>query len=232
LPGGFILSILAIECYSANSTRDDISFVQTLTNICNRLKYNRVIYNPVNTQIELTNKKSLQHQLTRLSEKLDRFISKSEILFQNDYNEEEASNFYKWVFNIQAEDKALSYLKEYSQIEKSAIVVSVHRGKAFGAIMPNIPNGKLKIHKKLWLKFTLTTNIQPPFDIKWVVENDGDEAKAVPDLGHESWDYNCISQTNIHWEPTAYKGIHKLNAEVYKNGVKVEIQTFEVKIIK
>lgn len=232
LPGGFILSILAIECYSPNSARDDISFIQTLTNIFNRLKYNRVIYNPVNTQIELTSKKSLQHQLTRLSEKLDRFISKSEILFQSNCTEENASDFYKWVFNIKAEDKTLSYLKEYSQIDKSSIVASVHRDKAFGAIMPNIPNGKLKIHKKLWIKFTLTTNIQPPFDIKWIVKNDGDEAKAVPDLGHESWDYNCYNQTITHWERTAYQGIHKLNAEIYKNGIKVEMQTFEVKIIK
>lgn len=232
LPGGFILSILAIECYSPNSTRDDISFIETLSNICNRLKYNRIIYNPINTQIELTSKKSLQHQLTRLSEKLDRFVSNSDVLYQNDCTEEIASNFYRWVFNIQAEDKTLNYLKEHSQIEKSSIIATVHRDKGLGAIMPNIPTGKLKIHKKLWLKFTLNTNIQTPFDIKWVVVNDGDEAKAVPDLGHESWDYNCYNQTNTHWEKTAYQGIHKLNAEIYKNGVKVETQTFEVKIIK
>jgi hypothetical protein len=98
--------------------------------------------------------------------------------------------------------------------------------------MQNIPNGKLKIHKNLWLKFTLNANTQPPFDIKWIVENDGDEAEAVPDFGHESWDYNCYNQINTHWEKTAYQGIHKLNAEIYKNGIKVETQSFEVKIIK
>lgn len=232
LPGGFILSVLAIECYVPNTTRDDISFIQTLSNICNRLKNNRKIYNPVNYQIELTLNKSLQHQLTRLSEKLDRFISKSEVLYLNDCNEEKASNFYKWVFNIQAEDKTLSYLKEYSLTEQSGFNVSVHRGKTFGAIMQNIPSGKLKIHKKLWIKFTLVSNVEPPFNIKWIVENDGDEAKAVPDLGHESWDYNCTRQTNTHWERTAYKGIHKLNAEIYKSGIKVETKKFEVKIIK
>tara|TARA_R110000744_G_scaffold62940_1_gene129731 strand:+ start:1676 stop:2992 length:1317 start_codon:yes stop_codon:yes gene_type:complete len=232
LPGGFILSILVIECYTPNLTRDDISFIQTLSKIRNRLKQNRTIYNPVNPQIELTLNKSLQHQLTRLSEKLDRFISRSEVLNLNDCNEEKASDFYKWVFNIQVKDKTLSYLKENMQISKSAIIVSVHRSKTFGAIMHSIPSGKLKIHKKLWLKFTLASNIQPPFDIKWIVENDGDEAKAIPDLGHESWDYNCTTQTNTHWERTAYKGIHKLNAEIYKSGTKVETQIFEVKIIK
>jgi hypothetical protein len=232
LPGGFVISILAIECYSPNDSRDDLSFIQTLTNISNRLKYNRIIYNPVNTQIELTSKKSLKHQLTRLSEKLDRFISKSEILYQSGCSEENANDFYKWVFDIKTEDKTYSYLGEQIQNQEKSIIASVHRDKGYGATMLNIPNGKLKIHKKLWLKFTMQTNIQPPFDIKWIVENDGDEAKAVPDLGHESWDYNCYNQINRHWERTAYQGIHTLNAEIYKNGIKVEMQTFEVKIIK
>lgn len=229
LPGGFILSILAIECYSPNDTRDDIAFVQTLVNINNRLKYNRRIYNPVNAQIELTAKKSLQHQLTRLSEKLDRFSSKSEILFKNDCNEQNASEFYNWVFNVQAEEKLLS---EHVTVDKSSIVVSVHRDKQHGSIMTNIPSGKLAIHKKLWLKFVLNSKIQVPFDIKWIVENDGDEAKAVPDLGHENWDYNCLSQTNFHWERTAYQGIHKLKAEVYKDGIIKETHAFQVRIIK
>lgn len=231
LPGGFVLSILAIECYSPNSTRDDISFVETLTNINNRLKFNRHIYNPVTTHIELTSRKSLQHQVTRLSEKLDRFVNKSKILYENDCAEEKAAEFYKWVFNLQEDEKSFRHIKEQSYTDNSTISVSVHRNKTLGAILSNIPK-QLRVHKKLWLRFTLKTNILPPFDIKWIVENDGDEAKSIPDLGHESWDYNCINQTNIHWERAAYKGVHKLKAEIYKNTIKVESQTFEVRIIK
>src|SRR5690606_4089855 len=118
------LSILAIECYSPNSTRDDISFIETLSNICNRLKYNRTIYNPINAQIELTSKKGLQHQLTRLSEKLDRFVSKSEVLYKNDCTEKKASEFYNWVFDIQEEAINFSSIKEQSIIENSSISVS------------------------------------------------------------------------------------------------------------
>src|SRR5690606_17334225 len=231
LPGGFILSILAIECYSSNSTRDDISFIETLININNRLKYNRYIYNPVNTQIELTSKKSLQHQITRLSEKLDRFVTKSQILFQNNCTEAKAAEFYMWVFNIQENANNLSNIKEQSYIENSSISVSVHRDKSLGAILSNIPK-QLRVHKKLWLRFTLKTNILPPFDVKWIVENDGDEARSIPDLGHETWEYNCNNQINIHWERASYKGVHKLKAEIYKNNIKVESQTFEVRILK
>ena len=231
LPGGFILSILAIECYSSNSTRDDISFIETLININNRLKYNRYIYNPVNTQIELTSKKSLQHQITRLSEKLDRFVTKSQILFQNNCTEEKAAEFYMWVFNIQENANNFSNIKEQSYIENSSISVSVHRDKSLGAILSNIPK-QLRVHKKLWLRFTLKTNILPPFDVKWIVENDGDEARSIPDLGHETWEYNCNNQINIHWERASYKGVHKLKAEIYKNNIKVESQTFEVRILK
>lgn len=97
--------------------------------------------------------------------------------------------------------------------------------------MSNIPNGTLKIHKKLWLKFTLSTNIAPPFDVKWIVENDGDEATSIPDLGHESWDFQCQNQINYHWERTAYKGIHRLKAEIYKDGNFMEENIFEVKVI-
>lgn len=232
LPGGFILSILAIECYSPHANRDDISFIDTLINISNRLRYNRVIYNPVNTQIELTANKSLQHQLTRLSEKLERFKSKSEILFRDDCTEENTKEFYNWVFNLSSHETKSHYFSESLNLQNSSLQASVHRDKTHGPLMFNIPNSQLKIHKKLWLKFTLKSKIQPPFDIKWIVENDGDEAKSIPDLGHESWDYNCISQMNNHWERTAYQGIHKLRAEVFKDGYIVEKHSFEVKILK
>lgn len=228
LPGGFILSILAAECYYPHNSRDDISFIQTLLNIKNRLLSNRIIFNPTNN-IELTSKKSLRHKLTRLYEKLDQFASKSSILFQQDCDIKSCEEFYKWVFGTALEIETFSRLKENTH--SKSLSVSVHKSKDLGSIMSNIPNGTLKIHKKLWLKFTLSTNIIPPFDIKWIVENDGDEALSIPDLGHESWDFQCQNKVNYHWERTAYKGIHRLRAEIHKDGNFMEEHLFEVKVI-
>jgi hypothetical protein len=230
LPGGFILSILASSSFSSHNERDDIAFVTTLLNISNRLKNNRTVYNPTNGTIELTSKKRLQHQITRLVEKLDRFESKSKILFENNCSEDDAKNFYKWVFNTKEKDTIFSIEESTRLVSSSSIIADIHRSKTSSVLMSNIPAGKVTIHKKLWIKFTVTSNVTTPFDIKWVVENDGDEAKAIPDLGHETWSYNCSEQENSHWERTAYKGIHKLTAEVYKFGQKQQSHTFMVKI--
>ena len=80
----------------------------------------------------------------------------------------------------------------------------------------------------MWLKFIATTSISRPFDVKWIVENEGDEAEAIPDLGHESLDENIFSSSFSHWERTAYKGRHKLICQIIKNNQVITSEKFEV----
>ena len=49
LPSGLVLSVLVAECYQPDCNRDDIAFYATLSRIANRLKYNKVINNPIDT---------------------------------------------------------------------------------------------------------------------------------------------------------------------------------------
>jgi hypothetical protein len=50
-PSGFILSILAEECYSAQPNRLDLAVYNTMTNIKNRLQHNLVIKHPVTKEV-------------------------------------------------------------------------------------------------------------------------------------------------------------------------------------
>lgn len=237
LPGGLVISILASECYIPDYHRDDVSLVKTIESIYNRLKYNNQVFNPTDKASELTEKSKYKNEVNRLKDKLKQAVKKLEVLSSSDCDEEKAYSAWKWVFNSdfwKIETKAFSFLDESISLPSSQINLnaSLHISKKGFRLNSNVPNGSMKIPKQMWLKFTATTSIPTPFDVKWIVENEGDEAEAIPDLGHETLDENVYASSFSHWERTAYKGKHKLICQIIKNNQIMTSEKFEVIIKK
>lgn len=237
LPGGLIISALAEECYRSDNNRDDIALVNTIKALNARLKWNKQVLNPVNNSLELTYKNKFKYEVNRLSAKLNQAEKKLEVLFKQDCSEKDANKAWKWFFNsdfwVADEEKLhVNEQRQFSLANHLELSASLHKSKQGFRLNSNIPNGKMKLPKKMWIKFIAVTSIQPPFDVKWIVENEGDEAEQSEDLGHENIDSNVYNNSIIHWERTAYKGKHRMICQILKNNSIITEKKFEVLIQK
>lgn len=67
--------------------------------------------------------------------------------------------------------------------------------------------------KELNIRFELTTDVLPPFDVYWQVTNTGTEAQSMNDL-RGSFTRGDL----VHYETARYKGKHSIQAFVVRNG--------------
>ncbi len=220
LPGGLIISVLVVECYRPDYHRDDVALYNTIVAIRNRLLLSAEVKNPVDAQLKLTDKPKYESQVKRLRERLDQAISKLAVLWTNDCTQAAAVKAWNWFFNhaywgetIVEEDDAQAAMKALS-LERLRIDARLAMRKG-GTFTQYYPSGSRVLPKNIWLYFTVAnTTVSPPYSIRWVVQNHGDEAKEANDMGH-------VSATNLpyHWERTLYKGHHTMTCELLKNGV-------------
>ncbi len=81
LPGGLIVSALAVERYASNQYRDDASLYDTMVGIRDRLRFSKDIVNPVDSSLYLTARDTDKTRVENLEEKLDFAIDKLSPLF-------------------------------------------------------------------------------------------------------------------------------------------------------
>ena len=75
------------------------------------------------------------------------------------------------------------------------------------------------IAKEMGIKFSISkTSVEPPYEIRWIVENHGKEAQEAKCMDHEA---SSTSNEPWNWETTAYCGSHFLICEVIKGGAVV-----------
>jgi hypothetical protein len=234
LPGGLVISALAVECFQSDSPRDDIALYQTIVRINNRLKYNTSVQNPVDSSYDLTYKTQYVNEVKRFNEKLDKAIEKLSVLMDQSCSENQALKVWKWFFNSDfwLPEGSVKIVNEHSTAlsQQIQLTASLHNKKHGFQLNSNIKG--LLIPKKTWIKFTANTSIAPPFNVKWIVENEGDEAKEKDDLTHENKEYVATNGLITHWESTAYKGNHKLICLIEKNGIDVAKTEFVVRVKK
>ena len=73
------------------------------------------------------------------------------------------------------------------------------------------------VPKKVWLRFSASTNVPPPYDVRWQVVNTGREAAEAGQLRGDF--YGSDKGINgVRWESTAYVGTHWVEAFIIKNG--------------
>lgn len=77
---------------------------------------------------------------------------------------------------------------------------------------------KRPVPKKVWLRFSVNTNVPPPYDVRWQVVNTGQEATEAGQLRGEFYESDK-GTSGVRWESTAYAGTHWVEVFIIKNGI-------------
>lgn len=218
LPGGMIISALVAECYVPDYYRDDVSLFKTMKAIRDRLLVNMEVANPVYAGRSLTDREKYKTQVKRLKEKLDWAISKLDVLEKNTCTQGQALSAWNSVFAhtfwgdaIADESQVLSESQKSFGDLKINAQIAKFKG---GPFTQYYPSGSRVLPKNTWLKFAIAkTSVPEPYQVRWIVQNFGDEAREANDMGHVS---DSTGKTN--WERTAYKGQHKMICELSRDG--------------
>ena len=99
LPGGLVISVLGVECYVPDYTRDDISLWETMERIYSRLLYQTEINHPSAGSPPLTNKKKYVDQVINFRNAIEEALDKIKILRNAKCTEEEALDCMDWMFS-------------------------------------------------------------------------------------------------------------------------------------
>jgi len=229
LPGGLIISSLVSECYVSNRYRDDESLYKTIAAIKERLDFDCEVYNPTDNSKELTNKPKFLTQVKNLKKRLTKVITKLNKLFDDNCDEEKAKNSWNYLFQHEFFDKiesrSLATLNTLDGKGIDDINIRMATSRSQGGKVTAINTDGRILPKNIHLRFEAQINIHPPYEIKWKVENFGDEAENKQDMGHE-----FTTNDNVRWERTSYRGKHFMNCEIIKNGCIVAKGRKEVNI--
>ncbi|MHB8910728.1 MAG: nucleotide-binding domain-containing protein [Syntrophales bacterium] len=73
------------------------------------------------------------------------------------------------------------------------------------------------VPKNVWLRFSVTTNVPMPYDVRWQVVNTGQEAVEARQLRGGFYESDKGIR-GVRWESTSYKGTHWIEAFIVKDG--------------
>lgn len=227
LPGGMVVSTLVAECYRAHPHRDDVALYDTLAALLSRLQRTTIVMNPVEAASELTGKSEVKNQVERMRDRLAENLPKLAILSDQKCTEGQARSAWDWIFNHEFWAKEVT---KSAQLDAAGRVlplsidvgVTTHRDGPIRFAYRDKP-----LPKSMWLKFSVVKPpVPPPYMVRWLVRNEGDEAAAADQLTHET---NGANQT-VQWESTAYKGKHQMICELKKDGVLVARGVKQIKV--
>jgi len=232
LPGGMIVSTLIAESgvYKANSERDDIALYETMVALHNRLTVSCKVYNPVDNSQELTGKTEVLNQVVRLRDNLEIAVDKLKVLFDQSCTREKARFAWDWVFNHEfwaaKESKKAIEFADVSTVTKYSLIIRCDLAKyEKGPTYRQYLSGSSRLPKGVALKFSVvSTNVPQPYSVRWIVNNEGDEAQEAEQLCWESSD-----SATTKWTSTAYKGNHRMTCQIEKNG---QIMAETIHIVK
>lgn len=255
MPGGLIQTVLCDEQISIGYDRLDEIFYYLMKNIRDRLNSNIEVNNPTDGALSLLLKHSDRDKMVNLSSRLDTYVGKLEILFDNQCTKSKAYDAWYEVFNHDFwnsnslaesaslskstyERKKLAFLSTEEFIEDTIMVNQIWKavidceasGNGFRTkpIIFFIDNVfKRFLPHNLSLRFYIKEcNVPKPYDIWWKVRNVGAEAERR----------NCIRgnllKTNQpeRRERTSFFGPHYVECYIIKNGVCVAIGHIDVPI--
>lgn len=239
LPGGIILTTLVDECYVPNNERDDKSFYDTMVAIKNRIIISNNVNNPTDIYLSLTPKENHKKKVTRLKDYLEDKLSCLDALFESDCTVEKGKKEWKKFFNhdywvpeeisTSAVSETFAARAQYPQAFRLDVRYELYnQNKSTKLTYITNRNGRLN-PKKCSLFFEAVHNVPAPYEIVWEVNNKGDEAHDINDLGH-STSYKYY-EGNYHWEGTAYKGTHSMTVSIIKNSHVVVKRDIKVTVI-
>ena len=98
LPGGMVVTALAVECYQRNQHRDDVALFKTLEAMHSRLVGYTWVDSPIDGSNLIDNGKR-QDEIERLRDRLGEFLPKLGILYTANCTREQARNAWRGFFN-------------------------------------------------------------------------------------------------------------------------------------
>lgn len=212
LPGGMVVTALAVECYRPDADRDDVALYKTLVAVKDRLCLWTTVNNPVGSS-ELTSHAEVLKQVERLRDNLKIVVPKLSPLLEAGCTREKARSAWDWVFNHDF------WARKESSLEKAAALLpyslqircGLARSKG-GTTYKEYPSSGFVLPKGVHLKFSVAqTDVPLPHNVRWTVDNEGDEAADGNDRHWEKEGQTC-------WTSTKYKGNQRMMCEVERNG--------------
>ncbi len=216
LPCGFILTALAVEQYRPDSKRDDVALYNTLVAIQGRVRARTEVLNPVNN-VPLTSKDQHHAQVKRLGARLDELLPKMSALFMPTCTEKEARRAWNHIFrhdfwNLEATrvDEAVGLSGAFGSAAVSPLSLRVEvSDREGGRVRLPYYEGQ-RLPKEAWLRFSVENlPLRPGQELWWIVQNEGDEARAANDMGHT---HHGTDRST--WRHTAYRGTHRMICEL------------------
>lgn len=228
LPGGMIISSLVDSCYRPDPHRDDVALYNTLQALKARLDQSCQVYHPIGDGRELTGKDTYLKQVERLKDKLTMATARLAVL-ETDCTAQQARGAWDWIFNHSYWGGS-DVLTETAQLSLADIHIDGHsvtmaceyttRGGHLGAYRSTA------LPKKVGLRFFVTASTVPePYDIRYEVQNTGDEASSARKL---NWSGNASSYNPSWTTSTAYAGRHRMTCNIVKNGLTLASTSMQV----
>lgn len=232
LPGGMIASALVAECYRPDPERDDIALYNTLCALKARLDANCRVYHPCGGGRELTGKQKYLTQVEKLRDRLGDHLPKLTPLFATECTREQARGAWDWIFahtfwgGAEALAETAAVAKTDSSVDGYTVILGAemitNRGRAVGPY-----RGQL-LPKNMQVRFyVVSTNVPHPYTARFLMKNNGDEAKADKKLELK---YEATSYRPEWTLDSAYKGTHRASVDVVKNGLTLASASIVVKI--
>ncbi len=247
MPGGLIQSIL-VEERLAEYDRLDETFYYTMTAIKNRLLWNKDVKNPVSYESIIYTEKD-KNRIENLYNRLDKYLDKLDVLFDDDCTEEGAIGAWDYFFNNMYWSILLS-----ESVEKSAVSLSYNFNDTEEFIEQKyLVNNKynleidckvtqawnemclsqmlrlgisVKIGDKL-LFYVKTNEVPRPYQVFWKVRNRGKEAERLDKIRGKITKDNGIEQN---YEEAEFVGPHYVECFIIRNGVCVATDRINVPI--
>lgn len=207
------------EVYHPDPGRDDRSLYDTLSALKIRLDAYCQVANPINGSPALTDNEEVLHQVERLRDNLGTAISRLAILFDaGNCTREKARSACDWVFNhtFWGEKEALekSLAEDIANVATAytvAIRCDLAQTERDRPYRQHLSGGGI-LPKNVHLRFSvISTTVPQPYSVRWIVQNEGDEAKEAEQM---SWSATASER----WTSTLFKGRHTMTCEIERNG--------------
>ncbi len=232
LPGGMIASTLVDECYRPDRDRDDVALYNTLAAMQARLQDSCKVYHPKGDGRELTGKEQHFIQVEMLKDKLDKNMPKLANIFEPGCTREQARSAWDWIFNHafwadkEVVEESVALAKADTGVSghtvRMSCQVTSRNGRKIGTYRGQV------LPKNMGLQFSVVyTSVPPPYDIRYEVQNTGDEARQAHQL---SWAGNSSSDAPNWTTSTAYKGPHRMTCNIVKNGMTLASTSMVIRI--
>lgn len=210
LPGGLITTALVTEVYVPDRFRDDRALRNTLTGLRDRIAGNERVFNPVDSSQELTGKPKAVGQVRRLRKRLDEILPKLDVLDDTKCDEAAARAAWNAVFRHDFFEPEQTPKQTASSIPVTIRVAQREDGplreKPYRASEAPLPKG-------LHLRFEIAHELKRGDVVRWIVQNEGDDAEAADDMGHTVEGRDLVT-----WRTTAYRGDHTMRCEIVRGG--------------